>query len=105
MGWKNIEMQIAIPRTQDAGRLQELQTKNQQRFQENLQMHQLKQEELKRQQVQDLKETTQEKIRKDIEKERQNAEQQAKKDQKRNRKKTKQKFSHPYLGRFIDDVR
>lgn len=44
-------MQIALPRTQDAGKLQEQMGKQHQLFQESLALKQLKKEELKRKQV------------------------------------------------------
>jgi len=53
LSWKSIEMQVALPRTQDAGKLQEQMGKQHQHFQESLAANQLKQEERKRKKVND----------------------------------------------------
>lgn len=51
LGFKSVELQIAIPRTQDATKLQEQLSKQSQHFQNSLTQTQVKQEEIKRQQV------------------------------------------------------
>ncbi|GGA62803.1 hypothetical protein [Ornithinibacillus halotolerans] len=54
MSWKSVEMQVALPRSQDAGKLQELHNKQNQHFQEALAQSQLIQEKDKRRKVQDF---------------------------------------------------
>lgn len=51
MGWKSVEMQVAIPRTQDASNLQDQMSKQHQRFQDSLAQHQLREQLEKRKQV------------------------------------------------------
>ena len=99
LSWKSIELQVAIPRTQDAGRLQE-NDKSHQRFQESLAMTQMKQEELKKRQVNHLKESTQSNIRDENlnEKDHPHHKQEPKKEIEKN----DETIVHPYLGRKID---
>ncbi|MFB4167470.1 hypothetical protein [Virgibacillus sp. JSM 102003] len=54
LSWKSIEMQVALPRTQDAGKLQEQMLKQNQHFQESLAQSQLKDIEQKRKRVQEF---------------------------------------------------
>gem|GEM_PF-3942154 len=51
MSWKAVDMQVALPRTQDARQLQEQRSKQHQRFQESLAHTQLKQEVINRKPV------------------------------------------------------
>lgn len=51
MSWKAVDMQVALPRTQDASQLQEQRSKQHQRFQESLAHTQLKQEVINRKPV------------------------------------------------------
>lgn len=48
MSWKSIEMQIALPRTQDAGKIQEQMEQRGKLVQESLAINQTTTEELKR---------------------------------------------------------
>lgn len=101
MSWKSIELQVALPRTQDAGQLQEQLSRNNQRFQESLAANQLKQADIKRQQVNDLKESN----KAEIKEEDQEEDQSSKSDQhnqKNSKEKTKKTVRHPYLGSNID---
>jgi len=51
VSWKAVDMQVALPRTQDASQLQEQRSKQHQRFQESLAHTQLKQEVINRKPV------------------------------------------------------
>jgi len=51
VSWKAVDMQVALPRTQDARQLQEQRSKQHQRFQESLAHTQLKQEVINRKPV------------------------------------------------------
>lgn len=51
MGFKSVELQIAIPRSQDAGKMQEQMMKQGQQFQETLTNNNLREALLKRKQV------------------------------------------------------
>src|SRR5699024_6241966 len=96
--WKSVEMQVALPRTQDAGKLQEQMSKQNQRFQESLAHNQLRQEQLKRkrvnkyEKVEDLKVTEDEKHSSDSD--------QTEED--KQTKPEKETIEHPYLGSKID---
>ncbi len=101
MGWKSVDMQVAIPRTQDASNLQEQMTKQHQRFQESLAQSQLKEQLQKRKQVnahnetERLNNTTDE----DASQEEQQNDENATKDQKQ------EEANHPYLGKKFDLTR
>jgi len=100
MSWKSVELQVALPRTQDAGKLQELQTKHHQRFQESLAENQIKQAEIKMRQVNDLKESNQAEINDDDSDERKHSQNQQNKEGKK--EKQEDTIDHPYLGNMID---
>lgn len=51
MGLKSVEMQVALPRTQDAGKMQDDAMRQNQQFQDKLTQNQLKQDTLKRSKV------------------------------------------------------
>lgn len=51
MGWKSIELQVAIPRSQDAGKVQQQLLNQSQQYQTSLTQHQLLEELRKRKQV------------------------------------------------------
>src|SRR5699024_4591721 len=51
MGFKSVEMQVAIPRTQDASKMQDQLTRQGQQFQEKLSQQQLREDIMKRTQV------------------------------------------------------
>jgi len=51
LSWKSIDMQVALPRVQDAGKLQEQMMKQNQHFQETLAQSQLQLEEEKKRRV------------------------------------------------------
>lgn len=98
MSWKSIEMQVALPRTQEAGKHQEQMSKQNQRFQESLAQSQLKQQLLERKRVNEFEQIKQTKIKdeepksssdqQDEEREETNAEDET--------------VEHPFLGKKID---
>ncbi|MBP1949151.1 hypothetical protein J2Z82_002088 [Virgibacillus litoralis] len=99
MSWKSIEMQVALPRTQDAGKLQEQMLKQNQHFQESLAQSQLKEIEQKRKRVQEFESINDVKIKDEEEHGAFNSEEQ----------KTGSEYDpndefaeHPYLGKKID---
>lgn len=51
VSWKSIKMQVSLPKTHDAGKLQNQLLKHSQHFHESLAESQLKQEELKRKRI------------------------------------------------------
>lgn len=96
MGLKSIEMQVAIPRTQDAGKMQEDAMRQNQQFQDKLTQNQLKQDQLKRKKVNEYDD-----VRKgDVSDEESNANDEEKERQQNDEK--EQQVTHPYLGNKID---
>lgn len=93
-------MQVALPRTQDAGKLQEQMSKQNQRFQESLAQSQLQEERLKRTQVNESEETIKSEWRDEDEKEEPS---EGETDSENSKKGSKQEMTnHPYLGNNID---
>lgn len=99
MGLKSIEMQVAIPRSQEAGQMQEQIMKQGQKFQETLTQQQLKEEVIKRTKVNEYDDVEQKTVDDEQEKERQEREN---RDNKRKKQAKKQNVQHPYLGSKID---
>lgn len=98
MGLKSIEMQVAIPRSQDAGKMQEQLSRQGQQFQETLTEQQLRDEIIRR-----TKTNRQEKaLKREVDDEDQEAGQQNKDEQKEKDKQAEQDMRHPFLGRQID---
>ncbi|WP_042223749.1 hypothetical protein [Oceanobacillus manasiensis] len=95
MSWRSIEMQVALPRTQDVGKLQEQQMKQPQHFQESLAGIQLKQQVMKRKQVNKLGDT--EKIKKEN-----NTNDELQNRQEKKEQQLLEKEVHPFLGQRID---
>lgn len=93
-------MQVALPRTQDAGQLQDQMSKQNQRFQESLAQHQLRKEIIKRRQVREFEKTIGKKVLSDDESEQQRM-QDGQADENSTRENT-QTIEHPYLGNHID---
>lgn len=95
MGWKSIEMQVALPRTVDAGKVQEQLQKQSEHIQGALTASQLEQERIKRTNVGKTEDMEQLKL---------------KKEQKDNPESETKKSgiakdidsSHPYLGKRVD---
>lgn len=97
MSWKSIEMQVALPRTQDVGKIQELMQSRSTQQQEMITGSQLQAEELKRKTVNQLEQKNEVIIR-DQQKNERNLEK--KKSQNKKSKDTEE--DHPYLGKRID---
>lgn len=101
MSWKSVELQVALPRAQDAGKQQEQMSKQNQRFQESLAQNQVKMEERKRTQVNKFDALTKSAIQDEAEKE--NSQSSADDGQNDSNDTEKEETStHPYLGSQID---
>lgn len=96
MSWKSIELQVGLPRVQDAGKEQDLMSKQNQRFQETLTQSQLQDEVQKRKQVNKFQDLQKAKM---TDQEKNHEEQQEEKQQKEKQEKD---IKHPYLGSNID---
>jgi hypothetical protein len=95
MSWKSVEMQVALPRTQDAGKLQDQMHKSNQHFQEALAQSQLIQENQKRKKVQEFEEIH-------LQKEGQKENNSSNKDINAGVDTTTESIQHPYLGINFD---
>lgn len=101
LSWKSVELQVALPRTQDAGKQQDLMSKQGQRFQETLSQSQLQQEIRKRKQVQKFNKTDKSKI--NDESERSKAELLKDHNEQEDEQEDQAKDTeHPYLGGRFD---
>ncbi|WP_284139977.1 MULTISPECIES: hypothetical protein [unclassified Virgibacillus] len=98
LSWKSIEMQVALPRVQDAGKQQEQMLKQNQHFQESLAQSQLKQELAKRKKVNELEQFDYVKMNKQEEKQQHERHKEEKKDEQEKQARNE----HPYLGNTID---
>lgn len=98
MGFKSVEMQVAIPRTQDASKMQDQLTRQGQQFQEKLTQQQLREDIMKRTQVNEY-EDVENKTVDDEDKERQHQEEERKR---KEQEAEKAQANHPYLGKNID---
>ncbi|PKR78647.1 hypothetical protein CEY16_02505 [Halalkalibacillus sediminis] len=97
MSWKGVEMQVALPRTQDAGQLQDQLQQRGQLTQDQLAQAQLKQLEAKRKSVLETNEKDDVNIHEEEGKETLETSQ--------NKRKTKEEeeiVDHPFLGKHID---
>ncbi len=98
VSWKGIELQVALPRTSDAGRIQEQIQQRGQFMQDVIAQAQLQSEEVKRRQVNDLEQK--QKLKND-----RHDKKQLNSDTEENQPKEAQshiKIEHPYLGKRID---
>lgn len=101
MSFKSIELQVAIPRSQDAGKMQDQAMRQGQQFQETLTQQQLREEVINRTKVNEYDNIHKRSITDDKEKERNEREQKRKKNNKTKQAKSNQ-VQHPYLGTKID---
>lgn len=99
MSFKSIEMQIAIPRTTDASRMQDQMMKQGQQFQDTLTQKQLREDMIRRQTVNETDEIEKGAIRDEDEANNpdNNEQDEADKHQEKNKS-----IDHPYLGTKID---
>lgn len=102
MSWKSIEMQVAIPRTQDAGKHQDQMSKQSQRFQESLAQSQLKQQLLERKRVTEFERTKGMKITKENNDESNNSSDHEEQQEPASEEET---IDHPFLGTKVDLTR
>jgi len=100
MGLKAVELQVAIPRSQDAGRMQEQAMRQGQQFQDTLTQQQLSEQITNRTKVNEYDNVQDKNVTDDEEDERHGQEQ---KQQKEKRKQSKEHMlNHPYLGTKVD---
>ncbi|MGM8364111.1 hypothetical protein ACLIBG_01395 [Virgibacillus sp. W0181] len=99
MSWKSTEMQVALPRTQDAGKLQDQLMRQGQHFQESLSQSRLKEQELNRKRVNDFEDVQGAVVEKDREHSK-NEDTDAQERQKNEEEDSL--IDHPYLGRKFD---
>lgn len=99
MSWKSIEMQVALPRTLDAGRMQEQLSKQNQQFQQALTKNQVRENELKRNRVNESEEIIYAKVNDDKNSTEDSSEREQ---EEREEKKEEELPKHPYLGSKID---
>jgi len=97
LSWKAVELQVALPQTQELGKIQDELSKNNQRLQEALATSQLREERLKRKQVKESERSEKSAVRKDDAKEL--VQENASLNKKR---KSEQQMRHPYLGSKFD---
>lgn len=103
MELKSVELQVAIPRSQDAGKMQDQLSRQGQQFQDTLAQQKLRKEIMQRQTV-----NKHEKIRKQEDKEREQNEQHEadeEEEQENIASKKLDEFVHPYLGKQVDFTR
>lgn len=99
MSLKAVEMQVALPRTQNAGKSADHMQKQHQQFQDTLAQSQYKKEKLKRKQVQTYSEVRDPVIKKEN---KQNKKDQQSSKEQQNKRQKKSDTKHPYLGNKID---
>lgn len=99
MSWKSIEMQVALPRTQDAGKMQEQLMKQNQHFQEGLAQSNRMQEIEKRHKVQDFDEIQ---LQKDGQQENKGSGQSGNRNNEKESNEVEQAIQHPFLGNNFD---
>lgn len=97
MGLKSIEMQVAIPRSLDAGKMQEQMERQGQQFQQTLTEEELKAEAAKPNKVNEYENVQISNDKEEKEEEQEKREMKAKK-----KNKNKESIDHPYLGNQID---
>ncbi|WP_217585583.1 hypothetical protein [Lentibacillus saliphilus] len=97
MSWKSVEMQVALPRVQEAGKMQDQMLKHHQQFQESLAQTHTKQQKLERQQVNDSEHVKNNPDSNDASSKHHASDQEQKDDRQQ-----EEKHAHPYLGNHID---
>ncbi|MGA9228071.1 MAG: hypothetical protein WB217_17115 [Mesobacillus sp.] len=101
MSLKAIEMQIALPRTQDAGKIQEQLQQRGQHLQEHAAQSVKKEDELKRKTVIKNNQKQETRLNKDDRSSNHNQEQ-SNPDKKKNSENHNKQQNHPYKGKVID---
>lgn len=100
MGFKSIELQVAIPRSQDAGRMQDQMMRQGQQFQETLTQQKLREEVINRTKVNEYDDVRKKNITDEDEKNKR--EKEMKKNKKNDKGEENETTNHPYLGKKID---
>ncbi|GAA4059907.1 MAG TPA: hypothetical protein GXZ58_11255 [Bacilli bacterium] len=100
MGWRSIELQVALPRTQDVGRIQEQIQQRGQFMQEVIAQAQQQAEEMKRRSVTNLEEGH--KLSNDTKESDQENQLDQSNEHADSKPEHKIKIQHPYLGTRID---
>ncbi|MFB5660540.1 hypothetical protein [Alteribacillus sp. HJP-4] len=99
MSWKGVELQVALPRSQDAGKLQEQLQQRGQTMQDRLNNEQLKSEHKQRSQVQGKEKTEKNRLGNDTGG---SDQQEQPQQQRREQLKKPEEMEHPYKGKTID---
>lgn len=99
MSWKSIEMQVALPRTVDASKMQEQTIKQNDQFQQGLVQNQLKEELQKRKKVNGFEHASKINTNNEEQKNQHHNKQQRKND---SEQKDQSELEHPFLGKNID---
>lgn len=102
MGWKSIEMQVALPRTHDAGKIQDQMQQRGQLMQDSLAQSQMKTDEAKRKRVNDFEQKGNVSIK---DEDKQNSKNHMKPNNDKGNRDYEHNASHPYLGNRIDFTR
>ncbi|MCT2534549.1 hypothetical protein NC661_15895 [Aquibacillus koreensis] len=98
MSWKSVEMQVALPRTQDVGKVQEQLHQRGKVMQESLASNQLVTEDLKRKKVNDSEQKDQVKNKK----QESNSQYSTNNIKSNHTEESDLRSKHPYLGKQID---
>lgn len=102
MGLKSVELQVAIPRTQDAGKMQEQLSRQGQQFQETLAQQKLQEELAQRRRVNEYEKTRKKNDKKQSHDE---LDKNNKEDARQYEPHQENEYSHPYLGKQVDFTR
>ncbi|GAA0461458.1 hypothetical protein [Alkalibacillus silvisoli] len=102
MSWKAVEMQVALPRTQDAGQLQDQLQQRGQIMQDNIAQQQLRELERKRKSV--LESEHAESVHNEGDEQHEESDSYSDEEHQRSEQKNGEKYRipHPYLGNRVD---
>jgi hypothetical protein len=98
MSWKAVEMQVALPRTQDAGKIQD-QMQQQGRIDQNQLAQSMAKEDLRRRK-QVLEQEASQQLKNN--KQKRDSHFQEESEDKKKEKQHQQQYKHPYLGNKVD---
>lgn len=102
MSFKSIELQVAIPRSQDAGKMQDQMMRQSQQFQDTLTQQQLREEIINRSRVNEFDNVEKKMINDEDDTSKREEEQKQKKQKQTNNQDSESKIDHPYLGTKFD---
>lgn len=100
VSFKSVELQVAIPRSQDAGKMQEQMMKQGEKFQETLTEQQLQQQLANQKRVNPYTSVEKQVIKEEEKREKERREKEAK--EKKQQKQKAVYSDHPYLGNRVD---